>query len=164
MMPGFLGTRATFMFDFVVVAMAAILPILGWSVYLVKYRRAYALHRVVQLVLAVVLLVAVAAFEIDVRLAQGTDYSWSSLAKASPFYDSGLYPLLYFHLTCSISTVVLWIAIVVLALRNFPAPPEPNGHSALHRPLGWAGVVGMTLTAVTGWIFYYMAFVATITG
>ena len=45
---GFLGTRASFMLDVVALAMAVLLPVLGWSIYLVKYRQKYALHKRVQ--------------------------------------------------------------------------------------------------------------------
>ena len=61
---GFLGTRASFMLDVVFLAMLAIVPVLCWSVYLVRYRRNYALHKRIQLLTGLVLLVAVVAFEV----------------------------------------------------------------------------------------------------
>ena len=44
-----------------------VVVVLGWSVYEVKYRRRYQLHKRVQLTLAAVLLLTVVLFEIDVR-------------------------------------------------------------------------------------------------
>ena len=64
---GFLPTRGTFMLDFVFVAMFAIVPIMAWSIYLARYRRKYELHKRIQITLALVLAVAVAAFEVDAR-------------------------------------------------------------------------------------------------
>ena len=82
---GFLGTRGSFMLDFVCLAMAVIVPLLGISVYLVKVRRQYAIHKWVQLTLGFVLAVAVVAFEVDLRLV--TD--WQKLAGPSPFFRAG---------------------------------------------------------------------------
>ena len=52
---GFLGTRASFMLDFVFLAMFAVIPIMGWSIYQVKFRRRYQLHKWVQVALGIVL-------------------------------------------------------------------------------------------------------------
>jgi hypothetical protein len=52
---GFLGTRATFTLDLLVVAMFSVVLVLGWSVYQVKFRRRYQLHKWTQLTLAAVL-------------------------------------------------------------------------------------------------------------
>jgi hypothetical protein len=82
---GFLGTRASFMLDVVVLAMLAVLPLLAWSIYLVKYRHQYALHKKMQLILAGLLLVAVGAFEVDMRFI--TD--WEERAAPSPYYVAG---------------------------------------------------------------------------
>lgn len=161
MLPGFLGSRATFMFDFVVVAMIAILPILGASIYLVKYRQAYLWHKRLQLTLGAVLLLAVTLFEIDVRMSDGTSHSWRSLAAVSPYYPGVVFPVLTVHVALSVTTCVLWIVVIVRALRNFPVPPQPGSHSAFHKRFAWAAATGMALTSVTGWAFYYLAFVAT---
>ena len=42
---GFLPTRASIMLDVVFVAMALVIPLMLYAIYLVKYRRAYELHR-----------------------------------------------------------------------------------------------------------------------
>ena len=56
MFDGFLGTRASLMLDVVFLAMFVVVPALAWSVYLVKVRRNYGLHKRVQLLLGSVLL------------------------------------------------------------------------------------------------------------
>ncbi len=38
---GFLGSRASFGMDLVMVVLIALLPVLTWSIYLVHYRQAY---------------------------------------------------------------------------------------------------------------------------
>lgn len=160
--PGFLGTRGSLMLDVVLLAMAAVLPLLGLSIYLAR-RGNYVLHKKINLVLGIVLLVAVLAFEVDMRLF--TD--WEELAKDSPYFDperkwtspAGL--SLIIHLCFAVPTPLLWIYVIVQALRKFPSPPLPGSHSLSHRRTGWLAAAGMLLTAVTGSVFYYLAFVAT---
>jgi uncharacterized membrane protein YozB (DUF420 family) len=152
---GFLGTRASLMLDVVFLAMFAVVPILGWSIYLVKYRRRYLLHKRIQLALASVLLVAVVLFEADVRV-----HGWTRRAEPSPYYETWVGYSLYVHLPFAVSTALLWIVVTVRAVRHFPRPPQPNEHSRSH--LVWAklAAIDMLLTAITGWVFYWLAFVA----
>jgi len=160
MFDGFLGSRASLMLDVVALAMVAVVPVLAFSVYQVRYRRNYALHKRIQLALGAVLLVAVTLFEVDIRM-----YGWRHRAEASTFIgaDGGtnwVMISLWIHLFFAISTTVLWIVVITRALANFPSPPVPGPHSAWH--LKWARIAAldMTCTAVTGWVFYYLAFVA----
>jgi hypothetical protein len=152
---GFLGTRASVMIDVVVLAMVLVLPLLGWSVWQVRVRRRFVLHKRVQLALAGVLLVAVLAFEVDMRFISG----WRERAEPSAFWPVGVWMSLYVHLVFSVSTAFVWLAVVIGALRKMPSPPGPSGYSKWHRRLGWIAVVDMILTAVTGWVFYWLAFV-----
>lgn len=157
---GFLGTRASFMLDVVFVAMFAVIPILAWSIWLVRYRQNYALHKRVQLVLVAVLGVTVGLFELDIRI-----NGWRHRAEESPYYAGpggwgGVEISLAIHLLFAITTFVLWVFVVVRALRNFPHPPLPAVHSRSHRFWGWAAAIDMLLTALTGWIFYLLAFAA----
>ena len=158
--PGFLGTRATLMLDIVFVAMFAVLPAMGYSIYLVKCRQNFVLHKKIQLMLGSVLLVVVTLFEIDMRV-----NGWEHLATDSPYYDdgkewSGVWISLYIHLVFAISTALLWGYVIVQALRKIPKPPGPCEHSRLHKKLGWIAALDMVATAVTGWIFYLLAFAA----
>jgi hypothetical protein len=153
---GFLGTRASLMLDLLVVAMVVVLAVLGWSVYQVKFRRRYVLHKWVQVVLGVVLLVAVIAFEVDIRLNGWEDRAAGEIGGT---VDSSVRTALYVHLFFAVTTVVLWPVVIVRALRNFPNPPTPAAHSTWH--LRWARIaaIDMGSTAVTGWFFYWLAFV-----
>jgi putative membrane protein len=159
-MDGFLGTRASLMLDVVVLTMVVLLPVLGFSIYLVKYRRRYALHKTIQLTLGTVLLVTVVLFEADMRTG-----GWRHRAAASPYggHEGSIdwvSTALYVHLFFAITTALLWIVVIFRALRNFPSPPEPGAHSAWHRRYAKLAAIDMVCTAVTGWIFYWLAFVA----
>jgi len=160
-MDGFLGTRASFMLDVVFVAMFAIIPTMFVSIYLVKFRRMYLAHKIIQLVLGGVLLVAVSAFELEQVI-----YGWEARAEPSPYFDAqnkwsswaGI--SLFVHLLFAIPSVVLWAFVIVQALRHFPSRPVPSGYSRSH--VFWARLAAMAIimTAVTGWAFYWLAFVA----
>lgn len=158
---GFLGNKASFMLDFVVVALVLIVPILLFSLYSVKVRRQYGLHKNLQLLLGAVLLVAVGAFEFDLHFIQG---GWENVVAKhepplTPEQLGTVRTLLRVHLIFAISTPFLWATTIFLALRRFPNPPTPGPHSSLHKILGWLSTVDITLTSVTGLIFYWFAFV-----
>lgn len=161
---GFLGYNASFMLDVVVCALAAIVPTLLFSIYLVKFKRNYLWHRNLQVTLGVVLLFTVGAFEIDLQWVHG---GWEEIvkkARSEEWMNSPQFTqarnVLWVHLVFAISTPVLWATTIVLALRRFPSPPVPGAHSGMHKKLGWASAIDITLTSVTGLIFYYLAFIA----
>ena len=156
---GFLGTRASLMLDIVAIAMFVALPVMGWSIYQVKVRKRFELHKRMQLGLAVVLGAAVLLFEIEMRV-----YGWRQRAEPSPFYDptgSGwVHWSLWLHLLFSISTLVLWIFVIVQAVRKIPNPPRPSEYSQSHKFWARIAAFDLFLTSVTGWVFYYLAFMA----
>jgi uncharacterized membrane protein YozB (DUF420 family) len=155
------GSRGSLMLDVVFVAMFVVVPLLAASIYLVKYRRQYALHKRLQLTMAAVLLVAVLLFELDIRV-----NGWEQRAAPSPYFDAqnkwsspaGISLLV--HLSFAVPTLVLWTLVVVQAMRKFSRPPLPGAHSRWHARWAMIGAVGMVLTALTGWLFYWLAFVA----
>ena len=158
---GFLGTRGSLMLDVVFLAMFIVTPLLAASILLVKRRRQYELHKRLQIAMAGVLLVAVLLFEIDIRV-----NGWEARAEPSPYFDAahkwtcpaGI--ALIVHLSFAVPTLVLWIVVFARALRGFANPPAPGPHSAAHARWGWLAAGGMAMTAVTGWFFYWLAFVA----
>lgn len=159
---GFLGQDAsTFMLDFVVTALVLIVPALLASLYLVKVKRNYVAHRNFQLVLAAVLLVAVIAFEIDIRVHGGWEAIVSRRSPAlSVEHLATVKQTLYVHLVFAISTPLLWGVTIAMAMKRMPNPPAPCEHSRLHKTLGWLSVLDLVLTAATGLQFYYRAFIA----
>lgn len=158
---GFLGFHTSFMLDAVVVALVLVVPVLLFSLYSVKIRRQYTLHRNLQLALAVTLLAAVLAFEIDLHLVQ---HGWQNVVEKGPpvTADQLLFirQVLRIHLVFAASTPFLWATTIILALRWMPNPPQPSAHSRLHKILGWVSTADLVLTSVTGLIFYYVAFVS----
>ncbi|MGD9857757.1 MAG: DUF420 domain-containing protein [Planctomycetaceae bacterium] len=160
---GFLGHDASLMLDVVVTALVLVVPVLASSIWLVKVRAAYAVHKRLQLTLAAVLLLAVAAFEIDMQWVHG---GWENVVNKNP--DSPRLTgdelrlartVLYVHLIFAVTTPVFWAVTMALALRRFPSPPHPGPHSGLHKKLGWVSTLDLVMTSVTGLAFYYLAFI-----
>ncbi len=153
---GFLGSRASFGMDLVLVGLLAVLPLLAWSVHLVRNRRNFAAHKRLQLVIAAALLAAILIFEIDVRLIS----DWKLRAAPSPWWPTVVLAALGVHLVFAISTLVLWIWAVWEALLRFPAPPAPNAHSPRHKLVARLAAADLVMTAITGSTFYWLAFVS----
>ena len=153
---GFLGTRASLMLDVVCLAMVLVVVVLGWSIRQVRRHGRYELHKRIQLTLAGVLLVVLAAFETDVRL-----HGWQERAagEIGGEASTAVITALSIHLFFALTTPVLWIVVIAMAWQRFPNPAAPNKHSAFHRRWARLAAWDMVLTAVTGWVFYVMAFV-----
>lgn len=162
MIDGFLGTRASFMLDFVFLAMFLVVPLMGFSIWLVKYRQQYLWHKRLQVLLGMVLLVAVVAFEADIRISEYQGHPWSTRAFVPPATAPApiVYQVLYVHLFFAVTTTVLWIFVIVQALRKFDKLATPNAYSTTHMFWAKLAAIDMTLTAVTGCTFYYLAFMA----
>jgi uncharacterized membrane protein YozB (DUF420 family) len=153
---GFLGTRGSIGMDVVLVGLLAVLPILAWSIHLVRVRRDYAGHRRLQLVIAAALAACIVIFEIDVRLLS----DWKIRARPSPYWPGGVLTALGIHLVFAVSTLGLWIWTIQEALRRFPSPPAPAAHGPRHRRMARLAAADLVLTACTGIVFYWLAFVA----
>ncbi len=150
------------MLDVVVCALVLVMPVLAFSLYLVKVPQKFVWHRNIQIVLGVVLLITIVAFEIDLQIVHG---GWRNIVvKNHPeFSDQQMdfvQKVLWVHLVFAGSTPLFWAATIFLALKRMPSPPGLCAHSPLHKKLGWISVIDITLTSLTGLLFYYHAFVA----
>jgi hypothetical protein len=158
MSDGFLGYKSSFMLDAVVCALVLVVPVLLYSLYIVKVHKQYALHKKLQLILGAALLITVIAFEVDLRMQGG----WKNIvAKRDVPLTAEQFrtveKTLWIHLVFAVSTPLLWIATICYALKRFPNPPVPGEHSPLHKKLAWASTIDLVLTSITGLIFYYLA-------
>lgn len=161
---GFLGYDTTLMLDVVVCALVVVVPLLLFSLYTVKVQRNYLLHRNLQVLLGIVLLAAVTAFEVDVQLVHG---GWEQIVnkpgqpvRLATEALEDVRRILRIHLCFAISTPLFWVTTLLLAWRRYPNPPVPGPHSAWHKPLGWLATLDLVGTSVTGLWFYYAAFMA----
>ena len=144
------------MLDFVFVAIFGIVIALTVSLFLVRVKKNYRRHKQFQITLAIILLITLVAFEIDIRFFS----NWRSLAEPSAFYESGWVDrILWIHLCFAIPTPFAWAYTVIMALRSFPKDPQPSAYSRKHVFWGRLSAGLMYATAVTGCVFYVISFV-----
>jgi putative membrane protein len=152
---GFLPlSRASFVLDFIAVAMAAVIPVMLISLFQVRQRKNFALHRRLQIILGVVLGLAILVFELDMRL-----FGWRQYAEASPYYNTWVMPALFAHLFFAIPTLFLWIFTIFMALRH-QIHTHPGRHRFQHKLFGRLSAYAMLGTTVSGWLFFWLAFMA----
>jgi uncharacterized membrane protein YozB (DUF420 family) len=156
-MQGFIPfARGSFMLDFVVLALLLVVPAVGFAIYQVRVRRNYKLHKWMQLIIGATLFIAVVLFEVEMRLV-----GWKHLAEVSPYYQTWVYPVLTLHITCAVLAVLSWSVTIIGAFRSFPSSDlAPTQYSLRHKRLGRFAGISLLCTALSGWLFYYLAFVA----
>ncbi|MDA9951482.1 DUF420 domain-containing protein [Oligoflexaceae bacterium] len=150
---GFLS-RSTFVIDLITIGLIFVLPVLIWSVIQARKGR-YESHRRTQTALFLLLGILVLAFEWELHTV-----NWRKGAEASPYFDGILFPFLKIHLVFAISTSFFWLITFVSAFFAFPRPARPTRFSRAHKTIARITVVDTFFTSVTGWTFYYLAFIA----
>ncbi len=118
--------------------MFLVVPLMAWGINLAKMGK-FRLHKQVQLTLASILLLLLVRSKLTCgSLPIGTTASLRPITNlVGCIAACGFTWLLRFR------RLLLWIVVTVGALRNFPTPLRPNGHSHLHKKLGKLAAVGM---------------------
>ena len=151
---GFLGTRGDILMDLVVLSFIVILPVLvvSWRAARGSY---YSKHRAIQITLVLVLAVAVGMFEVDLKMSGGI----FELTQESGYAGTGLLnSLIYGHTVVAISSVLIWVPLIILSLRRFPNPPVSNAFGRTHRLWGRVGMVLMMASGLSAIPLYYVGF------
>ncbi len=148
-------TRAPFMIEVVALAMFLLGPLTAFGALQAKRGR-WLIHKRVMSSVGFILLIAVILFEVQIR-----SFGWREAAKESPYYDSLVFPSLWIHLPIAIVTSLTWILTVREAITTFALQAKPHGaKSGKHKLFGKIAVIGTLLTSLTGWVFFYLAFIA----
>lgn len=152
--PGFFGSRADVLMDVILLSTLLTPFVLLFAFRLAKQRKLKA-HRNLQTALLSVLLVAVALFETEIRLAGGS----GSLMKGSSFAGTGLLRgVLLAHVLANIVTFITWCVLVVRSWRRFDGA-LPGAFSARHRRTGLFVFGGTVFGAVSAAVMYVLGFV-----
>jgi len=151
---GFLGTRADLLMDLVLLSFIVILPAISWSWWQAR-RGHYTVHKASQLTLAGVLAVAVALFEIDLKVSGGIFELTGDSAFANTLL---LNSWIYGHTLVAILTTLIWSGLVIFSLIRFPKPPQPGPFSKSHRFWGRLGMLSMMLAGASAFPLYYYGF------
>lgn len=151
---GFLGTRADLLMDIVILALIAVVPIVLYNWRLARQGQ-YGRHKISQVGLAVLLGAVVGLFEYNLRLQGGI----FAATRASSYAGTATLDFwIYFHTFFAITTIFIWVFLIVLSLRRFPSPPVPGDFSATHKRWGRIGMIWMLTTGVTAIPVYIYGF------
>lgn len=152
---GFLGTRADFLMDVILVVILATPFILIKSIQWVRSGQ-HRKHRNVQMSLIVVIMLAVILFELNVRLSGGS----GSLIEGSAYQNhTGFKWLLFFHIIVAVFSFSSWVGLAWWSHKRYQSSlPGLSRH--VHKLWGKLIFSGVSLTAITGGAVYYLGFVA----
>jgi len=151
---GFLGTRAPFFMDFVMI-IVALLPLLSlFAISLAKIKN-YKLHGVSQSIIFVVSVIVVGYFEYGVRAGGGFN---SFMEESQASHNYALYVLI-FHIIVATLTLIVWTKTLWIARKKIKDNTLPGVYSTTHKRAGQLTFIGIFLTAFTGMWVYLLLFV-----
>jgi uncharacterized membrane protein YozB (DUF420 family) len=144
---GIFGTRADLFMDLAIVLLTALPFAMLGALRFARSGRVYA-HRAMQTGLLVAVLVVLALFETDIRLAGGTR---SYIAQSR--MGAAILPLLRVHVAIALLTFVSWLALIVASWPRMRVT-LPGAFSARHRAWGKVTFGGVCLMSATGAALY----------
>ena len=151
---GFLGTRAPLFMDIVSVIVFA-LPFLIYGAITLAKKKNYSAHESVQKLLFVVSVIVVGFFEYGVRMEGG----YKNLMEGSSVSHDYLLYVLIFHITISVTTLILWVKTLYAAKRYKKQSELPGVYAKAHKKDGIRTFTGIILTMLTGAWVYALLFV-----
>ncbi len=151
---GFLGTRAPFFMDFVMI-MVILLPLLTLGAIAMAKVKSYKLHALSQSIIFVVSVIVVSYFEYGVRAGGGFE---KFMEGSNTSHNYALYVLL-FHIAIALISLLIWVKTIWQARKAEKAGELPGRASLAHKKAGQLTFIGIFLTAFTGIWVYVLLFV-----
>ncbi len=151
---GFLGTRADVLMDVAIIVFTALPFILGMGIRLARSRR-FAAHRGLQTNAAILILVLLTLFEVDIRISGGSRAFIAQSALSAGFIRG----FLLCHVAVALATFACWATLLLRSRKHF-GKSLPGSFSNTHRAWGWTTFVGVCLLSSSGAALYVMLFVA----
>lgn len=151
---GFLGTRAPFFMDFVMI-MVALLPLLVAVAISFAKKKNYDIHALVQQTIFIVAVIVVGYFEYGVRVGGGYEgfVQGSSVSHQYAFY------VLIFHIIIAVIGFGIWAHTLVSARKDSKNKTLPGLYSVVHKKAGRRAFMWITATAITGVWVYILLFI-----
>jgi len=150
---GFLGSRALFFEDVVVIYMALLPLLLGVSVWFAIKAR-YKTHRITQMLLLLLTLVALGSIQYDIHLY----HTFDKLVDVSSYPSKEIFYLLMVQTFFSMLTFVMWSSNIIFAVADRKRRALPGLYSSSHikssRRLGVVIFLTVLLTIALYWILY----------
>lgn len=151
---GFLGTRAPFFMDFVLI-MVGLLPLLALgAIYMAKIK-SYKLHATSQSIIFVVSVIVVSYFEYGVRAGGGFE---KFMEGSNTSHNYALYVLI-FHIAVALISLIIWVRTIWKARKAEKNGTLPGSASLAHKKAGQLTFIGIFMTAFTGIWVYVLLFI-----
>jgi len=151
---GFLGTRAPFFMDFVMI-MVALLPLLVLAAVTMAKVKSYKLHAFTQSLIFILSVIVLSYFEYGVRAGGG----FKNFMKGSHVAHNYALYVLVFHIVIAIISLILWMITLWKARQATKAETLPGSASLAHKKAGQLTFISIWLTAFTGIWVYLLLFV-----
>lgn len=154
---GFLGTRADFMSDLLILALALIIPALVTGIILARTRKLKA-HRALMLSIYFGLVGYVALYEGNMIRMGGMDFLRERLRMPEGIYFLATGT----HIAIGLTALIMGALVIRKGSKLYPdavAKVEQGAGSSGHFTMGWAGLGFLALSVITGLGIYYLTFV-----
>jgi len=151
---GFLGTRAPFFMDIVVIIVALLPFLIGLGVWFARLKY-HKLHYFFQTILFVVTILVLIYFEYGIKLGGG----FHEYMKESSIDLNFALSFLIFHIIIATITIIIWGRIITIAFADRKRRTLPGLYSKLHKKLGRFVAFFILLTSITGVGVYWILFV-----
>lgn len=151
---GFLGTKALFYTDIVLVYMLILPFLIFFSIWLAMERK-YILHKVTQVLLFFITLGMLLLFYYEMYLLKVFD----DLLIIGNSESTQSFYFLLLHLLISFITVILWKSTILFASADKKRRALPGLYSRTHKTAGKRVAFGIFLVSVTVGILYWMLYV-----
>jgi len=146
---GFLGTRAPFFMDFVMI-MVALLPLLVIIAISFAKKKNYKAHGISQTLLYIIAVVLVSYFEYGVRAGGG----YEGFVKGSSVSHQYAFYVLIFHIAVATIGFVVWTHTLITARKDQKQGLLMGKNSSLHKKRGKRAFIWIIATAITGvWVY-----------
>ena len=151
---GFLGTKAPFFMDFVLI-IVALLPILLAIAISFATKKNYTLHAITHKIIFGVAVLVVGYFEYGVRLGGG----YAGFVQETTVSHSYSLFVLITHIVISLISFGIWLNTIIIASKDTKNNKLIGVNSQSHIKSGKRAFVGMTLTSLSGIWVYLLLFV-----
>lgn len=152
---GFLGTRAPFFMDFVMI-MVALLPLLVAVAISFAKRRNYHAHALTHQIIFVVAVIVVGYFEYGVRVGGG----YEGFVKGSSISHDYAFYVLLFHIFIAVVGFGIWLSTIINARKENKNQALPGRASSSHKKAGKRAFWAINLTALSGIWVYIILFIS----
>jgi len=151
---GFLGTKAPFFMDFVLI-MVVLLPLLVYIAITFAKNKNYKLHSITHQIIFVVAVIVVGYFEYGVRKGGGYD----EFIKYSTVSHTYSFVVLIVHILIAMIGFGIWLNTIIKAKRNYKNNKFESSYIKSHKKLGIYSFISIILTSITGIWVYLILFI-----